>query len=218
MRIAYVILTCEKYWNTRVPWQKETCFSTVLSQDIYYLGHMMNEDQRLFNWGAQDDYHSLPHKMLGLFQHLPLENYDWICIADDDTYIYTSRLEQFLSQYAGQDYVACGHRLDHVQRELFSYFSGGAGTVFSQGLYIELRHHVAQCPSLIHWCADICLGRWLIDTKERLSRENTIVIDLHSPMFHPEYYNPATDHVATAITFHHLKEHRQYQELYTQDK
>lgn len=206
MRIAYVLLTCEKYSNTRVIWQLETSLSHVPREDIYYLGHTMDQAKRFFNWGAADDYNSLPVKMLHLFQNMSFDSYDWIFIADDDTYIVTDRLPALLAPYDPTQYVSMGKVLDHIKDEYFEYYSGGAGTILSRALFDKIQAHVRICPfPIIHWCADICLGKWLIDVLSVPIQNNND--------FHMEYYQPMADSLETAITFHHLKEWYQYDEL-----
>jgi hypothetical protein len=52
MRICYIVLTCEKYIDTRVKWQMKTMFKNIDPTDIYYLGHKMDVSNRLFSWGG----------------------------------------------------------------------------------------------------------------------------------------------------------------------
>ena len=209
MRIAYVLLTCEKYINTRVPWQLETSLSQVPREDIYYMGHTMDEAKRIFYWGAGDDYHSLPVKMLHMFQNMSFDSYDWIFIADDDTYVITERLPALLAPYDPSQCVSMGKVLDHIKYEYFEYYSGGAGTILSIALFNKVQAHVRIRPfPIIHWCADICLGMWLIDVAATVS-----VPIQNNNDFHTEYYQPMVDSLETAITFHHLKEWHQYDEL-----
>lgn len=222
MRIAYVLLTCEKLLNTRVKWQLETCLSTVPYEDIYYLGHTMDPDRRLFNWGARDGYNELPEKFVDMFRNKTFDDYDWIFIADDDTYIFHQRIKKFLEKYTvkiGRSYIVFGHTLDHVKDKMFEYYSGGAGTILTRDLYNEVAEQVKQynIPN-IHWCADICLGKWLIDTKERLTKNRKQMISINIPKhLHPEYYNSQIDDIEIALTFHHLKEKSQYLELFVHE-
>lgn len=213
MRIAYVVLTCETYFYTRVPSQKETSLLHVNPEDIFYLGHTMDLDRRLYNWGASDDYHALPNKFVDFFKNLELD-YDFYVLIDDDTYVFHNRLIKTLEQLPSNAFVSMGHILDHVEKELFRYMSGGAGTVLSRSLYKKLCSYVKQCPNpIIHWCADICLGKWIIDIKKEMKEKHIEVHEMHNPNFHPEQYDPKKDHIDRAITFHHLKTREQYFDL-----
>jgi len=201
MRIAYIILTCEKYLETRVLWQRLTSLLHVPTEDLFYLGHTMKEDQRLFSWGAADNYESLPYKYYDFFRHMTVA-YDWYVLMDDDTYVYTDRLAAMLSAYDPTQRVAIGKTLDHVKEELWEYHSGGAGTVISCALYDVLCHHVRTVPmrqAIVHWCADICVGKWIKDQTE--------VLLVDHPQFHTGLDTADTNQ---SITFHHLKTHHDY--------
>ena len=215
MRIAYVLLTCEKYMDSRVIWQHETCLASVPREDIYYLGHTTDESRRLFNWGARDGYRELPEKMRDVFLKMAFDEYDWIFIADDDTYIFHERIQQFLSLYTASvkdSRIVFGHTLDHVKHKLFEYYSGGAGTILTKALYDEVRIEIKRYDNpIIHWCADICLGKWLLDAKKRLSTANKPVYMINLPDFlHPQKLDIAKNNPHTALTFHHLKERDDY--------
>lgn len=213
MRIAYIILTCEKYFDTRVKWQKETALLNVKPEDIYYLGHKMDQEQRLYSWGASDEYHALPYKTTDFFKNLDLD-YDWYVLIDDDTYVFHDRLQRLLANYSPNLLISMGCTLDHVNEELFSYHSGGAGTVLSKTLYKEVCKYVRACPNpIIHWCSDICVGKWLLDIKKDAQKQDRIMFDLHNPNFHPENCESGKDNITDAITFHHLKTRDEYLQL-----
>ena len=213
MRIAYVILTCEKYFDTRVKWQKETALLNVKPEDIYYLGHKMDQEQRLYSWGASDEYHALPYKTTDFFKNMDLD-YDWYVLIDDDTYVFHDRLQRLLANYSPNLLISMGCTLDHVNEELFSYHSGGAGSVLSKTLYKEVCKYVRACPNpIIHWCSDICVGKWLLDIKKDAEKQDRIMFNLHNPNFHPENYQSGKDNITDAITFHHLKTRDEYLQL-----
>jgi hypothetical protein len=212
MRIAYVILTCEKYFDTRVKWQKQTSLLNVKPEDIYYLGHKMDPDQRLYNWGASDEYNALPYKTLDFFKNLDLD-YDYYVLIDDDTYVFHDRLQLALGQFSSNSLISMGYELDHIKYEYFVYFSGGAGTVLTHALYKEVKKYISTCVNpIIHYCSDICVGKWLIDIKKEVQKEGRVMTEIHNCNFHPEYYRQ-TDDISKAITFHHLKTREQYLEL-----
>ena len=166
MRICYVVVTCEKYLDTRVNCQLETMFKSVPLEDIYFLGHKSDPERRLFSWGAPDDYNSAPFKLRDFFFHMTLD-YDWYIIIDDDTYVYTNRLMAFLQSlsHSDLDRMAIGKILDHVKdSEWGYYYSGGAGTVLSRGLYKDICNLIQTNPVekiVRHNCGDICLGMWI---------------------------------------------------------
>lgn len=205
MNICYIVLTCEKFWETRIIWQKQTVFKKVSQEDIFYLGHIQDLPKRLFWWGAKDDYLSLPYKLLHFFQNICLEKkYDWYMILDDDTFVFINRLEKRLKSIFNKKYWVEGHILDHLSNtEWGRYHSGGAGTVLSHIVFEKLCHYLKKMPkdySPPHWCADISLGIWL---KSLLPKNFEFI---HNPNFHPEIFSKENiEELQNAITYHHLK-------------
>lgn len=185
MRVAYIVLTCEKYEKTRMMWQMETVFRSVPKEDIYYLGHTMRPVDRLFSWGAADDYDSLPYKFVDFFVHWEEEvkgsnggqgePYDWFFLMDDDTYVYIDRLQKRVGQIPIADphkelYMEGCYMTHLVGTPWGIYHSGGAGTLLSAKVYQEIRECLRRMVigpggektlyTAPHCCADICLGLW----------------------------------------------------------
>ena len=47
-KIAYIILTCEKYLQTRVPWQFQNCFKYINKKDFkdeFLYCHVQNQEK-----------------------------------------------------------------------------------------------------------------------------------------------------------------------------
>ena len=206
MKIAYIILTCEKYMNTRVLWQLKTMLATVDRSDIYYLSHTMDVDKRLFSWGAGDDYNSLPYKFVDFFRNSDL-TYDWYVLIDDDTFVFHDRLLMLLSAYDPTQKVCIGKELDHIQHMIWGlYMSGGAGTVISYPVYKELCMYMKLHPNtkvICHWCADICLGMWM--------KQLTGIQMVNHSQFHTDRYDLEKDSAEDTITFHHLNTWEDYE-------
>lgn len=205
MRICFVILTCEKYLSTRVPWQRCTSLKGVNSEDIVYLGHTMDVRQRLFSWGAKDDYRSLPFKFLDFFRFfVPNKEYDWYMLIDDDTYVYVDRLREHLKKMDASTLRVEGHLLTHLAHtEWGVYPSGGAGTVLSVATVMAIRELFTKLSPLQwirHWCADICLGLWV-----KAIRGTQMI---HHIGFHPKEWE--NEDRSTAITFHNIRTEEDY--------
>jgi hypothetical protein len=207
MRIAYIVLSCKNYENTRIVWQRNTSLRDVPESDIYYLSYRMELSKRLFSWGAHDAYYGLPFKLIDFFRYLYLDQYDWFVIIDDDTYIYVKRLEELLKQYSSAEPIVIGKLLTHLRyTEWGDYFSGGAGTVISRATYDILYKHVlyTRHDSYLarHWCADICLGTWL--------HQYPFITCINSDKFNTDMEGDST----TAISFHHLKIESDWNKFY----
>ena len=214
MRIAYVILTCEKYTDTRRVWQMDTVFRTAPREDIFYLGGRTREADRVFSWGAPDDYVSLPLKFVDFFVRTELGGkYDWFFFMDDDTYLYLDRLERRMAllEEGGvdpqKDVYAEGSFMTHIAHTQWGvYPSGGAGTLLSAEAYRQIQERLRRLVgggsgatyTPPHDCADICMGRWI----KSLDGHRMI----HYDGYHPEMARAGQGEEEEDITFHHLKE------------
>ncbi len=218
MRIAYIVLTCRAYETTRMVWQKETVFSTTDMADVYYLGHAMRPSDRLYSWGAGDDYESLPYKFADFFRWSELD-YDWYFLMDDDTFVYTERLQERVHaiQQGGiqqdridprQEAYMEGHLLTHIAHTPWGlYHSGGAGTLLSAKVYESVRQlfrGIVEEYRSPHWCADICLGLW--------TKGIPGIHIVHSEHYHTDMAKDDRDKTEedNAITYHHLKTKEDY--------
>lgn len=205
MRICFVVLTCEKYSNTRVLWLKETVFKNVSPQDVYFLGNRMDENQRMFSWGAPDDYNSCPVKYLHcfLYSDLGTKNYDWFFFMDDDTFVYIDRLKNHLRKYDPTEPIMDGRLLDHVRHTQWGiYHSGGAGISMTAPVFHFLEKFLKQKPfgyDPPHWCGDICIGYW-----------TRFFVKQNHDAFHPDMYDPQKHNMESAITFHYLRKREDY--------
>ena len=209
MRIAYIVLTCEKYINTRMRWQMDTVFSSVNPADVFYLGHEMRPEDRIYSWGAGDNYESLPYKFVDFFRWSRLD-YDWYFLMDDDTYVYTDRLQAQVNAITErgvnprQDPYMEGHILTHIAHTPWGvYHSGGAGTLLSARVYQEVGqmfHGISGEYRSPHWCADISLGLW--------TKGIPGIRVEHSDRYHTDM--DRADDTEPALTFHHLKTEEDY--------
>jgi len=182
-------------------------FKDVEPANIYYLGHTMDQEKRLFSWGAEDTYEQLPQKFMDFFRHTQLD-YDWYILIDDDTYVFTDRMESYLTNHHPHDSFALGQLLDHIHYSYWGkYLSGGAGTVISRMLYYQLCSYVRSNTNeavACHWCADISLGTWIKRVGGQMFNESR---------FHADIYDPSKDNLDEALTFHHLKEWKDYEAM-----
>ena len=214
MKIAYVVLTCEKFFSTRVPLQRKTSLKDIKDIDIFYIGHKMDTEKRLFSWDAPDDYNSLPYKLHSFFANMKL-NYDWYMIIDDDTYVVTERLQRFLSSFNPTQEISFGKILDHVKDSTWGlYLSGGAGTVLSHSLYEKLCRYVIDTPfleTIWHYCADITLCMWIKHLGFHMI-DNYGFHDEFPEKIHNGFHN--NNQLKNAITFHNVRTAEDFELIY----
>ena len=60
--MKFIILTCEKYINTRLNWQLKTSLKEIPKKDIYAISCKMGKESYIYGWDTEDDYDSLAMK------------------------------------------------------------------------------------------------------------------------------------------------------------
>lgn len=211
MKICYIISTCDKYLDTRVSYQMETIFKNINKNDIYYLTSKPNVERRQFGWYTMDDSKNITWKYINFIYNMDGEflNYDWYIFIDDDTFVFTNRLQKYLTQYNPSENYYIGKELDHIKKDFCLYMSGGAGYAISNALYKILHNHVRSngiSNVYKHWCDDLCIGLWI----QELEKTHNIH-QINDDKFHIEMHKNDGE-LESALTFHGLREltHFQY--------
>jgi hypothetical protein len=168
MKICYVILSCEKFFPTRNLWQKSTWLKNVNldpDADYYFLGPKMKKEDKMVGWDTTDDYASCPIKYREFFYNMDMDEYDYICFCDDDTYVYHSRLLAKLKLFNPEEKLYIGAPLYDYN---VHYMSGGAGFVLTKPLYKELQYYIRNnyknVP--IYPYSDVSMGKWLLNIRD----------------------------------------------------
>jgi hypothetical protein len=215
-KIAYIILTCEKYLNTRVKWQVKNCFRYVNKLNCYYISgnpHILKY-ARIYGWNTKDDYKSCPDKYIAFFKNLNL-NYDWYVFLDDDTFVYPERLEYLLNSLDKNDNLYIGYLLTHL-REL-NYMSGGAGFIISRPTYLLIRSFINNsCINYIQQqfyeqiYGDVSFGIWIKLINEKLSTEKKEPIQLINDLNFQPNIHINKEQLNECITFHYVTKKEQF--------
>jgi ribosomal protein L40E len=138
MSICYIILTCEKFLETRSKWQRECCFEFVDPSCYFYLSCKPGPNS-VYGWNTADDYESCPQKYIEFFKQMDLE-YDWYVFLDDDTFVFPDRMIKTLSKFDKSQSLYIGDKLSHMFP--FVYMSGGASFVLSNSSYKLVKEYV----------------------------------------------------------------------------
>jgi len=211
MKICYIISTCDKYLDSRVKYQMETMFKNINREDIYYLTSQPNHSERQFGWYTMDDSQNITWKYIYFIYSMNIPHYDWYIFIDDDTFVFNSRLQNFLSNYNSNECYYIGKELDHIKNQFCLYMSGGAGYAISNPLYSLIVQYLKKNTinlSFKHWCDDLCIGLWI----QEITKENPNQIkQLNNDLFH---LGIEAD-VNTAITIHKVTSKEQYDYFYS---
>lgn len=176
--VCYIVLTCEKYLNTRAKWQNNTCFNNVDPKDVYFLSHK-SALPNIYGWETEDDYKSCITKYIKFFQNMTID-YDWYMFIDDDTYVFPNRVEQYLARFDKKIPIYCGSMWSH-QKNL-RFMSGGAGFFITKPVYLLLIEHlkiesntVKRQPTA-ETNGDATFGIWI----RNINRQNNYPIKLYN--------------------------------------
>ena len=199
MRCCYIILTCENYLNTRVKWLLENCLYSVNPNDIYFLSCRKIEPN-IYGWNTADNYESCPLKYIRFFQNMTLD-YDWYYFMDDDTFIFTERLQQLLLNYDKNQPLYIGHRCENYSFPI--YMSGGSGFLLTKSLYLKLIDYIRATPEqelLVSIYGDYLIGLWLSNIDKYVISNKLLHPTTHTNDYELQNY----------VSFHYLKTEEQY--------
>jgi hypothetical protein len=207
MKICYIIKTCDKYINTRALYQSKTFIKNININDVYYLTSKEDISKRHFGWNVNDSYEHLTWKILYFLYNINILHYDWYVFIDDDTFVFTDRLNNFLMNYNSNLNYYIGKELDHIKNDFCLYMSGGAGYILSNSLFILLKNHIINIgleKSFKHWCEDLTIGLLI----QELTKNNKIM-QINNNNFHINIHSNEEE-LKTAITFHRVLTEEQY--------
>lgn len=210
MKICYIIKTCDKYLDNRVVYQANTSLQNININDIFYLTSKSELSKRHFGWNTDDSYMYLTLKVLNFLHHIDYAeyDYDWYVFMDDDTFVFTDRLADFLSNVDSNINYYIGKELDHIKNKFCLYMSGGAGYIMSKSLFILLQTHIKNNGIEIsnkHWCEDLTIGLLI---QELVNIHNNIIL-LNDDRFHVGIHKNEEE-IENAITFHNVRQEEQF--------
>jgi hypothetical protein len=120
---------------------------------------------------------------------------------DDDTFIFTDRLNEFISKYDKNEPLYIGNRCESYSFPI--YMCGGSGFLLTKPLYLSLIQFIRQNreDELVKSIyGDLLIGLWLTDLKKTVIEINAFNSTLHKN----------DDELNTCISFHYLKNEDHY--------
>jgi hypothetical protein len=205
IKICYIILTCKKNLQTKVKWQKETCFRNTDPEHCYFLS-CESEGRNIYGWNTADDYASCIDKYIQFFQNMDLD-YDWYMFIDDDTFVFPKRIEQYLPTLDKSEPIYFGFRWSHI--EGLRYMSGGAGFFLTKQTYtmlrefLKIKEHTLLRSKQQPINGDVTVGVWI----REINRSNNYKIKLFadSNYLRINHHENNTD-IFKCLTFHYVNE------------
>lgn len=192
MRILYVILTCEKYLNSRVAWQKDSWLKGV---EYVYLDDSY----------GKEGYLNVATKYVDFFSRTDISVYDWLFFCDDDTFVFPERLESDLIRYSQYKPICTGFKIGTFKIEgtetYTTCFSGGAGIAINTELFYYIQEYLKEPNRIITNESDTSLAVWC-----KLSNDDVSFID-GSNLFRPVGpRHPSNEGFTNCITYHYCNQ------------
>ena len=225
MRILYVILTCEKYLDTRCTLIKSTWLNQLDENDDYvFLSSRPILEKNIIGFYTPDDYKSVPLKYLKFFREAPDSyfDFDWVYFCDDDTFVFPKRLKNLLAQYDSKVLVCIGRKGIFVRpvwklgrwilrREKIEFPSGGAGFAVSKPAIVALREYLRRINYDYRrfTFGDVTFGYWFKQTNIPII-DRCDVLKAQNPR-HPE--NRDLD-INNVVSYHYCDE-QDFTQLYS---
>ncbi len=217
MKILYVILSCDKYKDTRQKWQRETWLKD--TKDFVYLDKPDGEET----------YKNAPLKYISFLKHYTIfdelgteVDYDWFFFCDDDTFVYTEKLERFLNCpfdkipfTTGQIAFMPGPCMIGFKGGEFPIYnlkiawcSGGAGIALNREAVKNIQTHLRATPRpLVTDETDISLAIWATMGNKEL----TVIDNKRFSPFNPR--DAMSEGLKDCISFHYC-ERKDFYDLY----
>ena len=213
-RIAYIILTCNKYMDTRVMYQKNTFLKNV---DYYYISNKMDKENHIYGFDTCDAYNDCPNKYLQFIKNMNID-YDFYLFIDDDSYVFSNKLIHFLSYFDSQRHYYMG--VDFSQTNILTVFSGGAGFILSNKTYCLLKNYLQNDKTIDEYkkeytilypnCSlnhgDVFMAMWLSET----NKMNHLIQYVNTGKYFHAYTNKDLNFIKNIITLHYLKTEEDY--------
>ena len=204
--ICYIIITCEKYIDTRLKWQLNTSLKEIPKKDIYAISCKMGKESYIYGWNTADDYDSCAMKYYMFITNMDIE-YDYYMFIDDDTFVFPSRVINWLNQYDKNKPYYMGCKLNYRPQIAMS---GGAGFILSNPAYNALKGHLCSLEEFKGTLpSDIKIAQWL-DKIYCLNSEDPLTYICDNVFFN----SCRRGDLLTCGTQHYLKEEQDYIDLY----
>jgi len=184
----------DRYNNVINSWGKD--------QNLLFYSDTEDPNKNIVKVTDRTDYHSNEEKNVNVFKRIFLDkkfhNYDFYFFCDNDTFVNTRNLEDFLSNKDIDTNKLYGIKANSWPADKSLYYcGGGAGYIMSHSLLFNVFH---ECKNYQTGYSDVSVGLY--------AREKGIdVINckyLHSfPPGSP--YNFPYEKIADQISFHYIK-------------
>jgi hypothetical protein len=231
--IEFIVLTCDKYLDTRVLSIKK---SWGLEQNIKFLTDSKSKNFEIIGFNTQKNYNGIFDKYVEFFKTYNFRNYDYYFFTDDDTFVNLTNLKKL--ELPPKETPFCvgrmlclnpdgtdlwgnqtGTNISQINGENTNlplyYPSGGSGFIISQKGCLLLQEYLNSSNN-IPYCrfGDVSLGFWLRNSNVKFIPNSNFWWDTHENLSNNSWEEYISD--KDVITFHYVGEklmfeyHRKY--------
>lgn len=219
MNIKYIVLTCEKYLNTRAESIKKTWGK---DKDLIFLSDKNGSNNIISFDNLSSSYSDMWQRYYEFIRQIDIDN-EWVLFADDDTYINISNLNKLINTLNHEDSIYIGKKLflSEIATDFdgqytgfplnsligegaylpLEYASGGAGFLLSKKSYKTIRNYLLQLNSPARaYNTDVAFGMWIRNCNINIT--NNIKFNSNNPIKLCHSKNEILD----SITYHYVNE------------
>lgn len=192
MKVLYIILSCDKYVPTRCEWARK---SWIRDSHYVILSSTPDRTKGVLGWNTDDSYQEAPQKYIAFLKNTSIDA-DFYVFCDDDTFVFTDRLEAYLAPFDSSKRLCIGYEQVHPDLRTMS---GGAGFVLSRSCFQAIQGYIRSTPvkniRVSHY-TDISMTLWL---------QQFHPINIHEPRFHTGVHS-TEEEIKSAFTFHYVSQ------------
>lgn len=221
--VQFIVLTCDKYLNTRVQSIKKTWGST---QNIKYLTDSESVDKDILGYGTQKNYDGVFEKYVIFFKTYNFDAHDYYFFTDDDTFVNLTNLKKL--QLLDKKIPFCVGRLLCLNKdgtdlwgnqtgtnvslirgentELPIYYpSGGSGFLLSQEGCKQIQNYLNKSKN-IPYCrfSDVSLGFWMRNSDVKFIPNDNFWWDTPEKLLNNTWEKYTSDE--EVLTYHYVDE------------
>lgn len=166
------------------------------NENVVFYSDYEDVDRNIYKVSDGTDYWDLEEKHVKGIKFLKnnFQNYDWYFLCDDDTFVNTKKMNEFI-QTCDEDTIY-GFLINTWPNDPSLYYpSGGGGTLIHNKILHQLIDKIEMKGTRF---ADVTLGLNLLHENFKVSNCEYF----HSE--HPNHYGISYENVKDHITFHHI--------------
>jgi len=232
--IEFIVLTCDKYLDTRVKAVRETWGKNT---NIKFLTDSKSELNDVIGFDTQKNYAGIFEKYFNLFLSYDFDKYDYYFFTDDDTFVVHKNLEKLELPSPDSLFCVCRElclnsdgtdrwgnqtgtnvsiiRGDRATLPLY-YPSGGSGFILSKGTCNAIKKYLKDCKDVPWaWFSDLSIGFWMRNCGVEIIKNENFWWETHEKLLTNTWEKYNSDE--NVITFHYVNENtmRAYKEKYS---